>query len=371
MSQNLIPAKGVAPGRILLRELESRGWTQKDLADIVGRPVQTINEIVRGSKQITPETALELAETFETSPELWMNLEANYRLHLARDKKDGTPISRRSRLFSLAPVSELIKRSWIRKPSSLEDLETEVCAFLGIASLEEAPKVAANFRHAKERGPELNAQIAWIKRVEHLARAQHIPEFDPRTLGGAIPEILNHAARAEDVSHVPAKLLGLGIHFVIVPHLPKTYLDGAVLFAAGRPVVALTLRYDRIDAFWFTLMHELAHIFAGHQGVYLDTLENGIAEQDGDEREANRLSSEWLVNQDALAAFMQGTTPRFSRARILLFAEKQHRHPGIVLGQLQKNDVVSFRHLRTLLVKVRPLLKDWIDVPVPRGFSTN
>ncbi len=83
MSQNLIPARGVAPGRILLRELESRGWTQKDLAEIVGRPVQTINEIVRGSKQITPETALELAETFETSPELWMNLEANYRLHLA------------------------------------------------------------------------------------------------------------------------------------------------------------------------------------------------------------------------------------------------------------------------------------------------
>lgn len=371
MSQNLIPARAVPPGRILLRELDARGWTQKDLAEIMGRPFQAINEIIRGSKQITPETALELAEAFGTSPELWTNLEANYRLHLARQKKDGTAISRRSRLFSLAPVSELLKRGWIRKPLSPEDLERDLCSFLGILSLEETPAVAASFRHAKERGPELNAQIAWVKRVEYLARAQSVPEFGPRTLERAIPEILNYAAKLEDLSRVPSKLLSLGVHFVIVPHLPKTYLDGAVLYLDGRPVVALTLRYDRVDAFWFTLMHELAHVVAGHKGVHLDTLDNGAQEEDPEEREANRMASEWLVSPDALAAFVRGTTPRFSRARVISFAERQRRHPGIVLGQLQKTDLASFGHLRTLLVKVGPLLKEWIDVPFPQGFSLN
>jgi addiction module HigA family antidote len=74
------PARAIAPGRILTRELEARGWTQKDLAGIMGRPTQTINEIVKGTKQITPETVLELAEAFGTSAELWTNLEAQYRL---------------------------------------------------------------------------------------------------------------------------------------------------------------------------------------------------------------------------------------------------------------------------------------------------
>jgi addiction module HigA family antidote len=77
------PARVIRPGIILQREIEARGWTQKDLADIIGRPQQTISEILRGTKQITPETALELSDAFGTSPEFWMNLETNYRLRLA------------------------------------------------------------------------------------------------------------------------------------------------------------------------------------------------------------------------------------------------------------------------------------------------
>jgi HTH-type transcriptional regulator/antitoxin HigA len=66
MNEKLSPARVPAPGRILSRELEARGWTQKDLAEIVDRPAQTINEIIRGSKQITPETAIELPSSGRT-----------------------------------------------------------------------------------------------------------------------------------------------------------------------------------------------------------------------------------------------------------------------------------------------------------------
>jgi addiction module HigA family antidote len=87
VSQKLAPARVPTPGRILSRELEARGWTQKDLAEIIDRPVQTINEIIRGSKQITPETAIELSHALGTSPEFWTNLEAKYRLYLAGKEK--------------------------------------------------------------------------------------------------------------------------------------------------------------------------------------------------------------------------------------------------------------------------------------------
>lgn len=85
MSESLGPARIVLPGRIMKRELVARGWTQKNLAEIIGRPEQAISEIIQGRKRITPETALQLSEAFGTSPEFWINLETKYRLHRKQD----------------------------------------------------------------------------------------------------------------------------------------------------------------------------------------------------------------------------------------------------------------------------------------------
>lgn len=82
--QELIPAYTPSPGEILAVELTARGWSQRQFATIIGRPPQAVNEILHAKKQITPETALRIAAALNTSPELWMNLEADYRLALAR-----------------------------------------------------------------------------------------------------------------------------------------------------------------------------------------------------------------------------------------------------------------------------------------------
>jgi addiction module HigA family antidote len=79
MSHNPEPARVSSPGRILNRELDARGWTQKDLAEIMNCPAQAINEIIEGTKQIAPETAYDLSETLGTSPNFWANLESKYR----------------------------------------------------------------------------------------------------------------------------------------------------------------------------------------------------------------------------------------------------------------------------------------------------
>lgn len=366
MSRGLRAARATPPGRILVRELEARGWTQKDLAKIIERPPQAINEIVKGRKQITPETALELAEAFGTSPELWTNLEAEYRLRLAKeDQNEKTGIARRSRLYGLAPVAELIKRRWIQPSESFDDLERQVCAFLGILSTEEMPELSANFRASTDRGPEASSQITWIKRVEHLVQAQKVADYDPAKFNEAIPKLLTYANRAEDSAFVPSTLLKLGVHFVIVPHLPKTYLDGAAFYFDERPVVALTLRYDRIDAFWFTLMHELAHVVAGHQGLHLDNFDKQSVNEK--ETEANQRTRDWLVDPEIFDAFVRSTSPYFSKKAIQRFAEIQGRHPGIILGQLQHRKLVGYNHLRSLLVKVTPFLKPWIDVSTPQN----
>lgn len=377
MSETLKPARAVAPGRIVKREIDARGWTQKDLAAIMGRPAQAITEIMQGTKRITPETALELAQAFGTSPELWTNLEANYRLRLAvkdKERQDDSHIARKSRLYSLAPIAELLKRGWIRSTDSLEELEREVCRFLDIASPDESPKLAVNFRHARERGPEIAAQIAWVKRVEHLVIVQRLPEFDAARLHEAMPQILACAAGVADVARVPDLLMSLGVHFVIVPSLPKTFIDGAAFYLPSRPVIALSLRYDRIDAFWFTLLHELAHIIAGHRELHLDNLggagcEGGAGdtadasvERADQEDQANSMARQWIIDSEIWPRLAESS---LTKETIVLFARDMRRAPGIVLGQLQHDGLVGYNQYRSLLVKVSPYLKEWIDVSYP------
>ena len=109
MSETIRPARAIAPGRIILRELETRGWSQNDLAAIMGRPEQVISEIVRAKKQITAETARQLAKSFGTSPDFWLNLEMQYQLHQAKKENHETDIERRSKLYHLAPINDMIK----------------------------------------------------------------------------------------------------------------------------------------------------------------------------------------------------------------------------------------------------------------------
>jgi len=74
---SMIPTNRVAthPGVILLKEfLEPMGQTQKALALHIGVPVQRVNEIVRGKRGVSPETAWLFAEALGTSPEFWLNL---------------------------------------------------------------------------------------------------------------------------------------------------------------------------------------------------------------------------------------------------------------------------------------------------------
>jgi HTH-type transcriptional regulator/antitoxin HigA len=363
MGAQLKAARVAPPGRIIRRELEARGWTQKDLAHIMDRPEQTISQIVNGKKRITPETALQLAAAFGTSAELWLNLEASYQLHQAREEEEHPEISRKSRLYSLVPFTEICKRGWIRCIGTLEEMERELCDFLGIATPSDVPQLAVSFRQSDIGDPEVAGEIAWVKRVERLAQRQSVGEFDQERLRAAMPDLLGCAARVQDVSRVPAFLHDLGVHFVVVPHLPKTYLDGAAFKLNGHPVVALTLRYDRIDNFWFTLLHELAHIVADHAGGYLDNLDE--ESESPEEIEANRMARDWLIDREALTSFVGDVDPYFSESEIRYFARSQDRHPGIVLGRLHYEGLVPYQNLRKLLVPVEKHLKAWIDTAEP------
>src|SRR5260370_2976526 len=97
-------------GEFIRAELEARGWAQTDLARIINRPVQAINEMIQGKKAITPETAVALGIAFETGPGIWMTRESAFRLSLV--ERHDPEIQRRAKIFDFSPLKEVEKRGW-------------------------------------------------------------------------------------------------------------------------------------------------------------------------------------------------------------------------------------------------------------------
>ena len=100
----MIPSQRVAthPGVILLKEfLEPLGLSQKALATHLGIPIQRVNEIIKGKRGVSPDTAWLLSEAFNMSPEFWLNLQAHYDLEVEEDKI-GKQINKEIHMFSSA-----------------------------------------------------------------------------------------------------------------------------------------------------------------------------------------------------------------------------------------------------------------------------
>ncbi|MCK4787189.1 MAG: ImmA/IrrE family metallo-endopeptidase, partial [Desulfobacteraceae bacterium] len=154
-------------------------------------------------------------------------------------------------------------------------------------------------------------------------------------------------------------LKGSGIRLVIESHLPQTHLDGAAfLLSDGSPIIGMTLRYDRLDNFWFVLFHELVHIMKHlHKGdiesIFDDLdVEAGDIEQDADEQAGEILVPEEKWNT-ALARYIR------SEDSIKDFAQELHIHPAIVAGKIRKeaNDYIILKDM-VGQGKVRKLFPD-------------
>ena len=348
------------PGEFIKDALVERGWTQADLALIVGRHVPAINEIIQGKRQLTPEIAVELAVAFTGSTaKEWMDRETAYRLSLisALDPE----VQRRARLYEMAPVKEMEKRGWIKPLTHVEDLERELCQFFNVSSLEEEPRIVANARQTFKADELTAVQRAWVFRAAQLASVLNVRPFVKANFDSGLKELRELADSASKVHNVPRLLAEMGIRFVVVEPLPKSHIDGAAFWIDGSnpsPVIVLSLRYDRIDAFWHTLAHELVHIrHEDKQSVDSDLFgESRIDSTSEIEARADREGAEFLVPSDKLQLFIVRVRPFFSKVKISQFALRMRIHPGIVNGQLQHLRAIPWSANREMLEKVRGLV---------------
>ncbi len=261
--------------------------------------------------------------------------------------------------WSKFPVIEMARKGWMPAVSGIkEKAEEEIRVLIQQAGGLRAAE-ACLFR--KSRGTRENSKNDGYALKAWCLKAMAIANQSPLTVafkkGTVNPAFLRNVAKLSYFDNGPiiAKeyLEKHGIHLIIVPHLSKTYLDGAAfLLPNGNPVVALTLRYDRLDNFWFCLLHELAHIgehlTTGSEEIIFDDHDlRGIqsAPEDGMEEEADKIAQEALIQNKAWKAI--DITGKVEPDHIKAIADKLKIHPSIIAGRIryEKNNYRLFSNL--------------------------
>ena len=273
----------------------------------------------------------------------------------------------RARIFELAPIKDMQKRGWLPETNKIDELSEHLARFFGVKSLDEPISFPLAMRKSDPLAELSPAQRAWCFRARHLAEALQIKPLERSRLEKLLPKLRKLAAYRNEASHVADVLADFGIRLVIVEPLPGAKIDGAVFWLSeDAPVVALSLRFDRHDAFWFTLMHECAHVIHGDSLSVDDNLggeENPDIEEcaplllkDEVERRADETAAAALVDPSELESFIRRIGPLYSQTRIVQFAHSVKMHPGIIVGQLQHRGELGYHAHRRMLTKVRSLV---------------
>lgn len=342
----------IPPGEILAEEIAARGMTQRELAARVVRPPQVINEIIRGKKAITPDTAIALGKVLGGDPQFWTNLEANYQMTLARQREKNALLSEMQWL-SEYPVAELIKRGWLAAGRDKESRLKALRDFLGVASIE--PKVyqaAVGFRitEAAQRKVSLGALGVWLRKGELEAQAIQTADYDAATFREGLTTIrgMTEQPPPEFLPAMQAICAEAGVAFCVVQELPKIGANGVTRWLSDRKaLIQMNVRGKAADIFWFSFFHEAGHLLQhmAQRRIVIDGL-NDDPEMAEREDEADQFAKDFLIAPDDWSNFCNAG--RFTPGYIRGFARAIGIAPFVVVGRLQKENLVPYNRLTGL-----------------------
>lgn len=345
------PDMAILPGATLIETLDSIGMSQKELSERMNRPAQAINEIIKGEKQITYETAIQFERILNIPASFWLNLEQNYRTTLERIEDEKRLIGELY-LVRNYPYQEMARLGWVSRTEDRAEQHKNLLNYFGVQSLKlvkQTEEVAFRVAHDKKFSPYTMA--AWLRRGEILAREIETKEFNKNKLQDNIDKLRRMTILPPNKFETDlVKLCSeSGISLVFIPHLKKTHVQGSTKWlTSSKALIQLSLRYKYNDIFWFTFFHELAHIILhGKKDKFLDLEDTN--KEDKKELEANKYAEDTLIPFSQYQGFLLGND--YSKLNIINFAKTIGIDPAIVVGRLQYNGKIGFNQLNDLRSK--------------------
>jgi HTH-type transcriptional regulator/antitoxin HigA len=322
---------------ILIRARIVKGLSQRQLADAIGLKEQQIQRYE--AEEYASANLRRLADVSNA-----LSLSITEIAEFVATSQRPIEVDKDVLAWDQFPVKEMYRRNWFKEsPGSLEEARANAEELVKefVTDSLDSP-VQAFARQRVRLGGVVNwyALLAWQCRIIDLAKKKGKEVVSKYKQKAITNEWLNELAHISIEKDGPQKAVNYlqdsGIRLVIEPHLPQTHLDGAaILLSDGSPIIGMTLRFDRLDNFWFVLFHELVHIMKHlHKGDVESIFDDLDVEAEDIEKEADEQAGEVLVPEDkwntALARYLR------SEDSIKDFAQELHIHPAIVAGKVRK-----------------------------------
>jgi len=326
--ENNISESFPGPVEAIKFRMEQMDLIPADLIPFIGSRSR-VSEILSGKRQLTLEMVRSL--------EIGLGIPAKVLIRKPDLKEDTEYRGWDNRLFS-----EMEKRGYFK--DVIKNNEDKVSVLNNFFSLVGSPaQVGAMLRKSNYRSSPLTdkrALVAWTTAVLKKAKKIKInKEYkDGIVNSDFMRNIVQLSTKENNPILVQEFLKKHGIILVIEPHFSKTYLDGAVILTNKKnPIIGITLRYDRLDNFWFTLMHELAHISLHYKkdiSMFYDEIEGvEVSELDEKEKEADQMAEEILLPHYKWEISPARLVP--SEMAVKGLAKELGVHPAIIAGQIR------------------------------------
>jgi len=344
----LKPARNFGPGYFIREQMEYRNWSQEDLSEVMSITPKHLNKILQDKQAITLDMAKVLSEVFETSPQYWLNLDANYRLWLEPEKSEKElQAEMKAKIYERMPIRDMIHKNWIPNFTNFNELYNSVLAFWQVDKLDfEAwdQKTVPLLARKSESFNQYKAAYTytWYHKAMQTAGQYKDCEYNRELLIELYKNLHLYTMQDNGYNVFIHKLNEAGVVFFILPHLQKTYLDGAAFYSSGNPVVVYTGRYRRIDNFWFTVAHEICHIL-NHLNTPETFFVDNFNEEEINELEAdaNEHASCQLKHEE-IYSYLKPKLNYLSQQAIIDCANALHIHPAVIIGKLAHEKTISY-----------------------------
>ena len=348
-----MPDYAIHPGEILEETLEARGIPKGDFARRCGISAKTVSQIISGNAPVLPDAALHFERVLGVSSTIWNNLNAQYDLHQAQ-VSEAALLDEMQYWVKQFPVATMVKKGWISKRKEVGEQAGELLNFFGVASVKvwedafDSMQVAYRKSNSFESKP--HAVAAWLRRGEINASECYTVPYSEEAFKAALVEIrkMSVISPREFEPKIKHLCADAGVAFVFVGELPGTSLSGAARWLnPHKALIQLSLRYKSNDHFWFSFFHEAAHILKhAKKQVYLDDIKRGNTDL---EEEADTFARNSLIPAKAYREFCQ--TKSCTVTTVRHFAKTIGIAPGVVVGRLQHDKMISFSYLNQLKQK--------------------